>query len=601
MGLSLRGTTSGAVDINAPAVAGDNTITLPGNNGAANQFYKNSGTAGIVTYSSMVEDSSGRIGIGTTGSSYPLSINEGSSGNKFLMLQKNSGQELFQIKEDGDNHIILDASHASGELIFNTAGTEKIRIDSSGRLLVGPTSSSQVNTAVFQGNSAAGSAAGVIISSTLNNPSSTQVLGKVAFADNGHGDAASVRGRRDGGTWTSGSSQPTALTFSTTADGASSPTEQMRIDSSGNFGIATTTPSSFGKFAIRSHAGTIDAVPNVSAHIADGSNSALYIGHSSGLVQLVANSAISFGYTNGTTNSERMRIDSSGNVAINYTLPLSSKLTLTIGNVSNRGKWSDCEIALDNPTNVGAYSQIGMGYVFNSTYASAYMGFVSTSQATFGYGDIVFGTRAVSSDTQPTERMRIDSSGQIQMGRTSVVGDERLALQSTTGKCAYVFQGANANRNCMELRNTYAQGGQTAQMIRFVQQNGGQVGQITSTATATSYLSGASDSRLKKNIEDWNEDILQYFKTLNPRKFNYLTQEDGDPKTKGYIAQDLAAAFPEAYPSLYDEDSGDDRYSYNPGGMVVYLMKALQEAIAKIETLETQNADLLSRVTALEG
>jgi hypothetical protein len=65
MGLSLRGQTSGAVDINAPAVAGDNTITLPDGNGSANQFYKNSTTAGIVTHSSMVEDSSGNVGINT--------------------------------------------------------------------------------------------------------------------------------------------------------------------------------------------------------------------------------------------------------------------------------------------------------------------------------------------------------------------------------------------------------------------------------------------------------------------------------------------------------------------------------------------------------
>jgi len=64
MGLSLRGTTSGAIDINPPAVAGDNAITLPASNGSANQFFKNSGTAGIVTYSSMVENS-GKIGIGT--------------------------------------------------------------------------------------------------------------------------------------------------------------------------------------------------------------------------------------------------------------------------------------------------------------------------------------------------------------------------------------------------------------------------------------------------------------------------------------------------------------------------------------------------------
>ena len=65
MGLSLRGQTSGAIDINAPNVAGNNTITLPGSNGAANQFYKNSATAGTLTHSSMIELSNGRIGIGS--------------------------------------------------------------------------------------------------------------------------------------------------------------------------------------------------------------------------------------------------------------------------------------------------------------------------------------------------------------------------------------------------------------------------------------------------------------------------------------------------------------------------------------------------------
>jgi hypothetical protein len=64
MGLNLRGSTSGAIDINPPAVAGDNAITLPASNGSAHQFFKNSGTAGIITYSSMVENS-GKIGIGT--------------------------------------------------------------------------------------------------------------------------------------------------------------------------------------------------------------------------------------------------------------------------------------------------------------------------------------------------------------------------------------------------------------------------------------------------------------------------------------------------------------------------------------------------------
>jgi hypothetical protein len=155
-------------------------------------------------------------------------------------------------------------------------------------------------------------------------------------------------------------------------------------------------------------------------------------------------------FTVETAGSERVRVDSSGNVAINYTSPLSSKLTLSIGNVSNRGKWSDCEIALDNPTNVGAYSQIGMGYVFNTTYASAYMGFVSTSQATFGYGDIVFGTRAVSTDTQPTERLRITSAGLVRIpdnGKfTAGAGDDlQIHHDGSASYIANVSSGGHLN------------------------------------------------------------------------------------------------------------------------------------------------------------
>jgi hypothetical protein len=81
-------------------------------------------------------NSDGKVGLGTTGSEYGLSIREADNNNKWLMLQKNSGQELLQIREDGDNHVIIDGSHASGELHFYTAGTEKFRIDTTGNIIV---------------------------------------------------------------------------------------------------------------------------------------------------------------------------------------------------------------------------------------------------------------------------------------------------------------------------------------------------------------------------------------------------------------------------------------------------------------------------------
>ena len=120
--------------------------------------------------------------------------------------------------------------------------------------------------------------------------------------------------------------------------------------------------------------------------------------------------------------------------------------------------------------------------------------------------------------------------------------------------------------------------------------NNSSVGNIVSTSSNTAYNTSSSDRALKKNFEDWNENTLDLFKSLKPQKFHFLTDEDSDPKSKGYIAQDLVDSFPEAYPL----NPQTDKYDFNPSGMVAYLMKALQEEIAKREALE-------ARISALEG
>ena len=50
-----------------------------------------------------------------------------------------------------------------------------------------------------------------------------------------------------------------------------------------------------------------------------------------------------------------------------------------------------------------------------------------------------------------------------------------------------------------------------------------------------------------------------------------------------------------------DKDDPDSTQSLRYDEFIAPLTKALQEAIAKIETLEAQNTDLLARVTALEN
>ena len=61
MTLRLNGSTSGYTEIDAPAVAGSNTLTLPTGAGSANQFLKNGATAGALAFGTTTEDASGNL------------------------------------------------------------------------------------------------------------------------------------------------------------------------------------------------------------------------------------------------------------------------------------------------------------------------------------------------------------------------------------------------------------------------------------------------------------------------------------------------------------------------------------------------------------
>ena len=141
MTLRLNGTSSGFTEIDAPAAAGSNKITLPTSNGSAEQFLKNSGTAGELEFSSMVETSTG-VGIGTTSPAFNLDVVSTSFG-----VRVTNSSETKQIKVGcNDPEVIsvgapLYLTAPSGQpLILRANGDEKARIDSDGNLLIGATS-----------------------------------------------------------------------------------------------------------------------------------------------------------------------------------------------------------------------------------------------------------------------------------------------------------------------------------------------------------------------------------------------------------------------------------------------------------------------------
>jgi hypothetical protein len=214
-------------------------------------------------------DASGRVGIGSApGALLDLAAsNDGATGTtanntlRFTDTDANTAadQPIGKIEwysadtsspgARAVSYIMSSAAGANsgGDIRFGISAnagtaTEAARIDSSGRLLVGTFSTSVASTVVLQGNSSAASTQAILILARgVNNPLDAQLLGSLNFSDSGHAQAAAVEARRDGGTWTSGTSHPSRLVFSTTADGASSPTERMRITSDAYVRLASGT------------------------------------------------------------------------------------------------------------------------------------------------------------------------------------------------------------------------------------------------------------------------------------------------------------------------------------------------------------------------
>jgi len=126
---------------------------------------------------------------------------------------------------------------SANTVAISTNSTERARIDSSGRLLVG-TSTYAGNGKLIAAGNTGGNAGTLDICWTGSRPTAADTdIGYLRWysADNSSSNAhyASIYASSDGAS-SSGSDIPGRLVFSTTADGASSPTERMRITSTGS-------------------------------------------------------------------------------------------------------------------------------------------------------------------------------------------------------------------------------------------------------------------------------------------------------------------------------------------------------------------------------
>lgn len=176
-----------------------------------------------------------------------------------------------------------------------------------------------------------------------------------------------------------------------------------------------------------------------------------------------------------------------------------------------------------------------------------------------------------------TERMRIDSGGDVLIGSSTNVGtgDHKVSVDI----------GATGRALGLGTSST------TAKILASFINGNGTVGSIQTSGTATSYVT-SSDYRLKENVVDVTDGITR-IKQLDPKRFNFTA--DATTTVDGFLAHEVQSVVPEAVHGTHNEVDDDGNAVYqgiDQSKLVPLLTAALQEAITKIETLETKVAAL---------
>ena len=266
--------------------------------------------------------------------------------------------------------------------------------------------------------------------------------------------------------------------------------------------------------------------------------------------------------------SRYMRWDSAGRLLLNTASPgADGAHVLTIDNATG----DDAGITIRSGT-----SNAGNIFFSDATSGSGeYDGFVNYRH----------NERALRFGTAATERFRVDDSGRIKIGTTSNGPD-----LFTTGSGA-VFSDTQAllvgRSGVNAIFNRHSSDGE---IVRFHRQ-GSDVGSIDVTTSATTYNT-SSDYRLKENVIPISDGIARV-KQLSPKRFNFIV--DADTTVDGFLAHEAQSVVPEAVTGAHNEVDNEGNpvmQGIDHSKLVPLLTAALQEAITKIEALETKVAAL---------
>jgi hypothetical protein len=298
-----------------------------------------------------------------------------------------------------------------------------------------------------------------------------------------------------------------------------------------------------------------------------------------------------------------------GNVGIGTSSPSALLTVLSSGTSKTTIGQSRYLDISDNTGAANAKTEIGFGYTNFGAFTNipAVIGFHQTSTAESTKGDLYFATRDVTTDTAPTERMRITSGGDINMNATS--GNKLVTVKGQTGNGYYgevrlgnvdhsagiIGRHISAGNADLEFwTEQYSAGGYTKKMTITAS---GNIGAPTGTN-----IYNASDIRLKQNVTTITNGLSK-INALNPVKFNWIDgfepSEDGKDML-GFIAQEVQNVIPEAVENFSNnsvtigETIIDNPLRVNEKFIIPVLVKAIQE-------LKAENDTLKERLTALEN
>jgi hypothetical protein len=339
--------------------------------------------------------------------------------------------------------------------------------------------------------------------------------------------------------------------------------ERMRVDTSGNVGIGTSSPAY--RLQVNASGGngiSLLGDTNNEASVLFGDSGSAVIGritydNSTDSMRLWTNAA------------ERARIDASGNVGIGTTSPGGA---LSVYRATGTAQWS---IQAFNNANTG-----GSGFWQRANGQHEMVLRDSSNNANY----ITNSSNNLEIVVNGSERARIDSSGNLLVGTTSA--NESFAngfiVQGVTK--GYVATSMSASTNAVNTYHVYSTGAGT---YRFYVGMGGTV-----FATSTT-ISAISDQRLKENVQDIDVG-LDKIMALKPRKFDWKEGKGKDIKgDRGWIAQEFEQVFPEMVGTWRDEPpEGEEPYKSVGADLIPVLVKAIQELNAKVEAQAAEIAAL---------